>query len=66
MMPPRLPADIGAARACFTAQSVLPGRFATNVAANYAVPVRAKSNASGRWQRLRADSPLPSIAQGSM
>ena len=36
---------IGAARACSTVRSALPGRFATDVAANHAVPGRAKSNA---------------------
>ena len=36
---------IGAARACSTVRSALRGRFATDVAANYAAPGRTKSNA---------------------
>ena len=39
---------IGAPRACSTVRSALPGRFATDVAANYAVPGRAKSSAERR------------------
>ena len=35
---------IGATRACSTVRSALPGRFATNVAANHAVPGCAKSS----------------------
>ena len=50
VMPDRCPVrpmahDRGAARACSTCRSALPGRFATDVAAKYAVPGRAKSNA---------------------
>jgi hypothetical protein len=36
---------IGVARACSTVRSALPGRFATDVAANHAVPGHAKSSA---------------------
>ena len=36
---------IGAVHACSTVRSALPGRFATDVAANHAVPGRAKSSA---------------------
>ena len=38
---------IGAARAGSTVRSALPGRFATDVAANHAVPGRTKSSAGG-------------------
>jgi hypothetical protein len=36
---------IGAARVCSTVRSALPGHFATDVAANHAVPGAAKSSA---------------------
>jgi len=36
---------VSAPRVCSTVRSALPGRFATDVAANHAVPGRAKSNA---------------------
>jgi len=43
--------QIEVARASSTVRSALPGRFATNAAANYAVPGRARSSA-GRAARL--------------
>ena len=45
-MPDRFPVrPIGAARACPTVRSALPGRVATDVVANHAAPGRAKSSA---------------------
>ena len=43
---------IGAARAYSTVRSALPGRFATDVAANHAVPGRAKASAGRAALRL--------------